>query len=579
MNPKTANIENNLNGSREQGLFTPDNIRQCEQTVLKVQHQLDKVVEDDDRNKIRFLVHQLSMKSSAVKILAIDRICQTNTGKYTGGVDEISTPRNREERHEFMTDLYHNLDITKDPDPIRRVFIPKPNGKQRPLGIPTIADRIIQEIIRQSIEPICEYHFHDCSHGFRPKRSCHDAISSIFQKLSRKRSPRWIVEGDIKGCFDHISHDHILDTLKAWKVPNQINNLILNILKAGISFDGNISSTIEGTPQGGVISPLLANVALTCLDDMIFQRYGDKYQDYNPTVRYADDFLIIAQDESQANEIKEVVKQYLGDKIGLELSDEKTRITSITDGFNFLGFNVRKYGNQDKLIMKPTEDNSKDFRYKIKQITKNQNLDTHGLIKTLNPVIRGWGNYYRHVASSEAYGDNDKYLYMRYNKWLYNTFPKSSGKWITSKHFTDNWTFYDQQTGIKAHKMSRTPRRRYIKVQNHRRVYNKDDQEYWNERESNQIALYGQYKALYHKQHGKCAYCDRLFKSIDENFNLHHLKPIKFGGKMSQNNLRLIHQECHSAIHSELSLEEMSNYADKGINYLRLMKGNNITFA
>lgn len=572
MNPKTANIENNLNGSREQGLFSPDNIRECETAVLKIQQQLDKAVEDDERNKIRFLVHHLSMKSSAVRILAIDRICQTNTGKYTAGVDEISTPRNREERLEFMTDLYHNLDITKDPDPIRRVFIPKPNGDQRPLGIPTIADRIIQEIIRQSIEPICEHHFNDCSYGFRPKRSCHDAINSIFHKLSRKRSPRWIVEGDIKGCFDYISHDHILDALKAWKVPNQIGKFIFNILKAGISFDSNIFSTIEGTPQGGVISPLLANVALTCLDDMIFQRYGYKYQDYNPIVRYADDFIIIAQDESQANEMKEVVKQYLWDKIGLELSDEKTRITKITDGFDFLGFNVRKYGNQDKLIMKPTKDNIKDFRHKVKQITKNQGLDAYGLIKTLNPIIRGWGNYYRHIASSEAYSVNDKYLYMRYNKWLYRRFPTLSGKWITSRHFTDNWTFYDQETGLKAHKLNRTPRRRYIKVQNNRRVYNKDDQEYWNERESNQIALYGQYKLLYHKQYGKCSYCDRLFKSTDEDFNLHHLKPVAFGGKDELNNLRLVHQDCHSAIHSELSLEEMNKFAGKGIDYLALIK-------
>ena len=240
-------------------------------------------------------------------------------------------------------------------------------------------------------------------------------------------------------------------------MPNQINKLILNILKSGISFDGRISSTIEGTPQGGVISPLLANVALTCLDDMVFQRYGDKYQDYSPIVRYADDFIIIAQDESQANDMKEVVKQYLWDKIELELSDEKTRITTITKGFDFLGFNVRKYGNQDKLIMKPTKDNIKDFRYKVKQITKNQNLDSYGLIKTINPIIRGWGNYYRYVSSSEAYGENDKYLYMRYNKWLYKRFPTLSGKWITSRHFTDNWTFYDQETGLKAHKLNRTP--------------------------------------------------------------------------------------------------------------------------
>jgi RNA-directed DNA polymerase len=176
------------------------------------------VVANDDTPKIRWFLHLLTKRSRAAKVLATYKITKVNEGRYTAGVDKVAIPRTKEEQEAVRLRLYQEIDITRKPKPIRRVFIPKPNGKQRPLGIPTLSDRINQEIIRQAIEPICEYHFHGSSHGFRPKRSCQDAMSDVFLKMSQKKSRQWVIEGDIKGCFDNINHNHITDTLKTWHV-------------------------------------------------------------------------------------------------------------------------------------------------------------------------------------------------------------------------------------------------------------------------------------------------------------------------------------------------------------------------
>jgi len=196
-------------------------------------------------------------------------------GKYTAGIDGVKMVRGREGINDKLKlSLLKEINISKKPSPIRRVYIPKPNGKKRPLGIPTLSDRINQDILRTTLEPITEYYASDNSYGFRPKRSCHDAIEHLFIKLSKKTSKQWVLEGDIRGCFDNISHEHILETLKTWEVTKSIRNIIERMLKSKILLKDIIEDVDTGTPQGGMLSPMLANVALTALDDHCYKNFG-----------------------------------------------------------------------------------------------------------------------------------------------------------------------------------------------------------------------------------------------------------------------------------------------------------------
>jgi RNA-directed DNA polymerase len=377
-----------------------------------------------------------------------------------------------------------------------------------------------------------------------------------------------VIEGDIKGRFDHISHDHIINTLRDWKVPKQITSIIYTMLKSGISFDGITSPSEEGTPQGGIISPMLANVALTILDDTMQKWYGSTA---NPLVRYADDFIITADSEIEAMEIKGIVGKVLKDIVGVELSDDKTRITHIEDGFEFLGFNVRKF--KDKLIIKPTKENIKEFRDKVRSITSQRNHTAIGLIHQLNPIILGWGNYYRHCIATQTFSVNQQFLFRRLLSWGRKKHPNRGMKWRRLQYFTADWTFCDKDTGTKLQNMGDIRILHHVKVNKEVRVYNKDSQEYWYKRENKLLNLYGLHLKLHQRQDGICPFCEGRLSSEDKAFHIHHLKPIAFGGLDDLNNLRIIHRSCHIEIHNLFSLKEMSEYADKGIDYLRLMKG------
>ena len=328
----TTTDEHQVNACQTSGYehtFTPENISACEKYVRSIQRRLDKAVANGDKTRIRWYTHILMKKSRASKVLSIHRVCSMNDGKHTAGVDGIAMPKEREQRERMKYQILQTMKVDSEPQPIRRTYIPKPNGDTRPLGIPTIYDRINQDIIRQAIEPICEYHFLPCSYGFRPKRSCHDAIADIFLKYAQKGCQRWTVEGDIKGCFDNISHDSITSTLNEWYIPTSITNIIEKMLKSDIMKDMELTPSPVGTPQGGVISPMLANVALTSLDNEILRNYATR-KGMNPIVRYADDFIVIAESKEKAQTIKEHIKPFLYKTAGLELSDEKTHITEIS---------------------------------------------------------------------------------------------------------------------------------------------------------------------------------------------------------------------------------------------------------
>ena len=582
--------------------FSASNIRHCETRVFSLQMKLDKAVANNDIKGIRESFNNLAKGSNASKVLAVWRITQRNTGKYTAGIDGISMPKgDRDLQDELRHKLLVEIDISRKPDAIRRVYIPKSNGKKRPLGIPTIRDRISQEILRIAIEPIAEYHFSNNSWGFRPKRSCQDAVQQLFKKLSRAISYRYIVEGDIKGCFDNIDHRHIINTLSDWKVPKWATELTRKMLKSGIFFKGELYDSDTGTPQGGVISPLLANVALTSLDNFCLQQYGYTRGDSgyprqnNPIVRYADDFVIVCKSKRMAEQVKVEITEHLANEIGLELSEEKTSITHITKGFNFLGFNIRKYPDphskkkpkserkwsEYKLLIKPQKEKVNKFLRGCKEVlSDNKTAKQSSIIAILNPKLYGWGMYYRHVVSKQTFGLIDKEIWNKLYLWSKRRHPQKSKGWIVRRYFSkvgkQKCVFKDPENGTYIVRIVHLPIKRHVILNGKYRVYNIDPetQEYWKKREYtnafNQITSV-KMRRLYKRQKGKCSCCKELMQqeqTQSSELHVHHLLPRSLSGTESYSNLQLLHNECHRELHARLSRNEMKELVDKKVDYL-----------
>ena len=570
--------------TQEVNIFNAENIRTCERYVFSIQQRLDRAVATNDVKRIRHIFDLLTKRSFAVKILAVYRITKRNKGKNTAGIDGIAIPKgDTHEANRIAMRLLNAINIKAKPNVIRRVFIPKGNGKKRPLGIPTLRDRINQEILRIALEPIVEYHSHDHSFGFRPKRSCQDAIGSLHNKLASRYRPRYIIEGDIKGCFDNISHTHIVEKLKAWQVPSQTTSLINSILKSGIFYKGYVYDSETGTPQGGVISPLLANVALTTLDDFIETHYswnsgGNRI---NPLVRYADDFVIICKSKTIAVEIKEAVKRFLHTHIGLTLSEEKTKITHIYKGFDFLGFTIRKYKRHKNkpcvipsdyiLLITPQKEKIQSILRECIGVMKAHKTATqNSLIHLLNPKVIGWANYYRYVVSSQIFANIDYILWQRTLHWTKRRHSQKSMAWIIEKYYTRQRNtrilrFTDKKTKSTLGTMSKVfSKKRFVKVKNAMRVYNTDHAEYWNKREylNTQKRLYAkQSRVLFEKQNGLCLYCKSQITEtnvVNYETHVHHMLPRAFGGTERYSNLRLLHNDCHVDLHKRLSRKRMA---------------------
>ena len=588
-------------------IFSASNIRRCEHRVISLQMNLDKAVANNDIPTIRETFNLLAKNSKAVKVLAVYRISQRNKGKYTPGVDGVSIPRkDPNSQYRLRWELLNEIDITRKPDPIKRIHIPKPNGKKRPLGIPTLRDRINQEILRIALEPITEYHFNYNSWGFRPKRSCHDAIDHLFKKLSAPNSFRYILEGDIKGCFDNINHEHIINTLSDWKVPKWANEILLKMLKSGILLDGIIHDSDTGTPQGGVISPLLANVALTSFDNFCEHEIARKptkwgFRKYsNPLVRYADDFVLVCRSETEALSAKEEIAKHLSKEIGLTLSEEKTGITHITKGFNFLGFNVRKYvkpyakrktkaqrdWNDYILLIKPQKEKITEFLRGCKEVLDNNKSATQGsIIGLLNPKLTGWAMYYRHVVSKRIFGKVDHEIWNKLHFWSKRRHPSKSKGWINRKYFSRmgnrSYVFKDQETERYIRLISPIPIKRHVILKRNYRVYDKnpESREYWKKRgytnAFKQIASVKMTK-LYSKQKGNCSLCNEEITQeqiANSWLHVHHLLPRSLGGTDSYSNLRLLHDDCHRELHAKMSRKEMKELW-KTENYLLSFRAN-----
>ena len=391
--------------------------------------------------------------------------------------------------------------------------------------------------------------------------------------------------GYIKGCFDHIKHDHIISTLLQWQVPTPITHIIRGFLKADIMEESRTTPSVEGTPQDGIISPMLANVALTCLDEEILSKYGKRYltkSPQNPIVRYADDF--VARNEVEANSIKEHIKGFLMEKVGLTLSDEKTRISEISNGFNFLGFNFRKYGKKDKLLIMPTKESIKQVKRKLSDAFRRlRDSEPDILIRNLIPITTGWSNYYRHVVSKQIFSAIDTHLWTLTKQWIKKRHPRQGTGFWTQRYFTrargNRWILYDYKTNTILPKTNWTRIKRFIKVKWDMRVYDGNTTEYWEKRDylnaKDSIMGLGSLRKSFLEQKGRCAYCNKPITQehvMEHAIHTHHLKPRTQGGGIESRNLRLIHSDCHNQLHGTFSRQEMADLINKGIDYLRLMK-------
>jgi RNA-directed DNA polymerase len=397
----------------------------CERDVKKLQDRIAKAEREGKQGKVKALQWTLT-HSFAAKALAVKRVT-TNEGKKTGGVDGILWSTSKAKYEAISTLKKHGY----QPQPLRRVFIEKKNGKLRPLGIPTMKDRAMQALYLLALEPVAETKADTHSYGFRRERCCQDAISHCFTALCRGNSPQWVLEGDIKGCFDHISHKWMLDNIPMDK------EILSKWLKCGVILNGEFQPTEEGTMQGGIISPTLANMALDGIQSLLSEQFKRRFRQQSMMVnfvRYADDFIVTGRSaEMLEQEVKPLLTEFLAVR-GLELSEEKTVVTHIDDGFDFLGFNIRKYNGT--LLTKPSKASIKKFLDDIREtIEKNKACRQETLIRLLNPKITGWVNYYRGGYSYGAFQHVDDQIYRKLWQWAKRRHSKKSHRWIINRYF------------------------------------------------------------------------------------------------------------------------------------------------
>ena len=434
-------------------------------SVNKLQTRITKAVNQGKWHLVKRLQYLL-INSFYAKLLAVKRITQ-NKGHRTAGVDgeKWTTPKAKMNAALELSDKKYKA------KPLRRVYIEKYGKKEkRPLSIPTMYDRAMQALHAYALNPVAEATADIASFGFRKNRSTHDACSQAFNCLSKKCSAQWVLEGDIKGCFDNINHEWLLDNIPMNKPTLE------QFLKSGFVYNRHLNPTKAGTPQGGIISPILANMTLDGIESAIASKYytnkngkTDKSR-HNPHkvnfVRYADDFIVTADSEETAKEIAELIKSFLEVR-GLELSEEKTLITHIDKGFDFLGWNFRKYNG--KLLIKPSKKSIDKITKKISDLIKQGKAwNQEKLIGVLNPIITGWSNYHQSVVSKEIFGKLDYRVWNMLWKWAKRRHPNKSKWWIADKYWhrigTRKWVFSAERNELKRFSDTKIVRHPCIKL-------------------------------------------------------------------------------------------------------------------
>ncbi len=535
------------------------NWRKLERVTFKLQKRIYQASERGEVKAVRKLQKTL-IRSWSARCIAVRRVTQDNQGKNTAGVDGVKslTPKQR-------IRLVGKLRLTGKAKPTRRVNIPKPGTTEtRPLGIPTINDRALQALVKLTLEPEWEAKFEPNSYGFRPGRSCHDAIGAVFDSIRYKA--KYVLDADIAKCFDRIDHKALLDKVKTYPT---LRRQLKSWLKAGVLENGKYSPTNEGTPQGGVISPLLANIALHGMEERVKQ-YAETLKggktmnrDALSLIRYADDFVIIHKDINVILTCQKIIAEWLGD-IGLELKPSKTKLTHTFNkyegnvGFEFLGFHVQQHevGNYRcanntkgiplgfKTIITPSKPKVKAHLVKIAEV-----IDTHkpapqaALISKLNPIIRGWSNYYSTVVSKETFSKVDNLTYDKLRAWARKRGKGSINKEKYWRKVGDrNWCF-STEDGLELTRHTATPIIRHVKVKGEVSPYN-GNWIYWSKRRGEYPGTPTRVSTLIKKQKGICPHCGLYFTSTDI-VEVDHKIPTSLGGKDTQENRKLLHKHCH----------------------------------
>lgn len=566
-----------VNGTERHTDWNGVNWRRANKCVRNLRERIFRASKEGDLKKAHSL-QKLMLRSYSNILTSVRRVTQLNAGRNTPGVDKVvvKTP---EARGRLVDDL-QALTPWKA-KPARRVYIPKANGKLRPLGIPVVKDRALQAMVKNALEPFWEARFEGSSYGFRPGRSLHDAIAKIYLAAGPHRKKQWVVDADIKGAFDNINHTFLLKAIGL--IPGR--ELIRQWLKAGYVDAGAFQETEAGTPQGGVISPLLANIALHGMEDALtihrtypngrigITRQGVKYNRRGENigkrgvVRYADDFVVFCETEEDAVHVTASLTEWLKER-GLELSKEKTKIVHLTEGFDFLGFNIRHYKHIKtarsgwKLLIKPSNESVQKIRDKLRD--KWLSLKGHNVtqvIKEINPIVRGWANFARREVASRVFNKLDQWMYIREKRYVKFAHSNKSWEWRKHRYFgrlnlsrNDNWVFGDKCSGAYVLRFSWFPIKRHVLVCGKASPDDASLKEYWTKRNAAKaVDLKPQLQRIAARQKGTCPKCgDSLFNG--EEVHKHHKVWKSRGGRDSIGNFELLHLFCHQQIHASGNL-------------------------
>jgi RNA-directed DNA polymerase len=550
--------------------------RTVERDVRRLRQRIFAASQAGDLNKVRNL-QKLMLRSRANALHSVRRVTEQNAGRTTAGVDGNVAVTAQDKAD--LADWVQRRAQPWTPWPVKRVYVPKKNGRRRPLGIPAIADRALQALTVNALEPEWEARFEPRSYGFRPGRGCHDAIKAIHQAGKGRNAKRlWVLDADLEAAFDRLSHEHVEASLGTFPA----RGLVRQWLKAGVVEDGRFAPTEEGTPQGGVISPVLMNVALHGMEHAAGVRYLRLGTDAahvaagSPVlVRYADDLLALCHSREQAEQVKARLAGWLGPR-GLAFNEAKTQITHLDQGVDFLGFNIRRY--RGKLLTKPSNDALRRIRKRLSTEMKAlRGANADGVIRTLNPIIAGWAAYYRIGVSSRAFQALDHHVWRLTYKWARLSHPNKLRRWVVDRHFgsfnparQDKWVFGSRETGFYLRKFAWTTIVRHQLVTG---TASPDDPclaEYWAQRRRRSNPAVGRaMHRLLQAQRGRCPVCQGLLLHADREpqsplewehwltvtrkaLRKHAMTAISGPGTPDEHTaLRLIHTHCHRRITSD----------------------------